>query len=202
MSSHRYTCRGSLFRHDIKINAGDSKSLEIFFSDLLDAGSELDGMVTMTPSHPLSVSADGNRLLVIPGDNIVGAVELTVDGSLRNSRGQKLGETVKKSISFTPVEPGIRSVGRGVIMPSSGNLIFPFMAANLSAIDLTIIKVFENNLPYFLQQNSMGEDADYDGNIRQFGRPVYRGRVDLTAGAGFDPNNTTSSPSTLPKHRA
>ncbi len=173
---------------DIKINAGDSKSLEIFFSDLLDAGSELDGMVTMTPSHPLSVSADGNRLLVIPGDNIVGAVELTVDGSLRNSRGQKLGETVKKSISFTPVEPGIRSVGRGVIMPSSGNLIFPFMAANLSAIDLTIIKVFENNLPYFLQQNSMGEDADYDGNIRQFGRPVYRGRVDLTAGAGFDPN--------------
>jgi alpha-2-macroglobulin len=73
-------------------------------------------------------------------------------------------------------------------MPSSGNLIFPFLAANLSAVDLTVIKIFENNLPYFLQQNSMGEASYYSGEIRQFGRPVYRGRIDLTGGAGFDPN--------------
>lgn len=173
---------------DIKINTGDSKSLEIYFSDLLDAGSEFEGMVTLTPSHPLSVSAGGNRLLIIPGDNIVGQVEVSVDGSLRNSRGQRLGETVKKSISFTPVEPGLQAAGRGVIMPSSGNLVFPFLAANLSAVDLTIIKIFENNLPYFLQQNTMGEGNYYDDNIRQFGRPVYRGRIDLTGNAGFDPN--------------
>jgi len=173
---------------DIKINTGDSKSMEIFFSDLLDAESELDGLITLNPAHPVSVSADGNRLLVIPGDNIVGAVEVTVDGSLRNSRAQRLGESITRSINFTPLEPGIQSVGRGVIMPSSGNLIFPFLAANLSAVDLTIIKVFENNLPYFLQQNSMGDAYDYESNIRQFGRPVYRGRIDLTGSAGFDPN--------------
>ena len=173
---------------NIKINTGDSKSIEIFFSDLLDAGNELDGMVTTNPVHPLSVSAEGNRLLVIPGDQIVGVVEVTVDGSLRNTRGQRLGEPVKRSISFNPVAPGIRSAGRGVIMPSSGSLVFPFMAANLSAVDLTIIKIFENNLPYFLQQNSMGDAYDYESAIRQFGRPVYRGRIDLTNGAGFDPN--------------
>ena len=61
------------------------------------------------------------------------------------------------------------------------------MAANLSAVDLTVIKVFENNLPYFLQQNNMGE-ADPYGNIKQFGRPVYRGRIDLTGSAAPDPN--------------
>ncbi|MCK7531774.1 MAG: hypothetical protein MZV63_12495 [Marinilabiliales bacterium] len=156
---------------NIKVNTGDSKSIEIFFSDLLDAGNELDGMVTTNPVHPLSVSAEGNRLLVIPGDQIVGVVEVTVDGSLRNTRGQRLGEPVKRSISFNPVAPGIQSAGRGVIMPSSGSLVFPFMAANLSAVDLTIIKIFENNLPYFLQQNSMGDAYDYESNIRQFGRP-------------------------------
>lgn len=172
---------------DMKVNTGESKSIEIFFSDLLDAGGELDGMVTAEPYHPLSLSADGNRLLVIPGDYVIGEVKITVDGSLRNSRGEKLGEAVTRGINFTPVEPGIRSAGRGVIMPSSGNLIFPFMAANLSAVDLTIIKIFENNLPYFLQQNSMGEAGEYH-SVRQFGRPVYRGRIDLTAGAGFDPN--------------
>ena len=66
-------------------------------------------------------------------------VEITVDAALRNTRGQRLEEAVKRSINFTPVEPGIRSAGRGVIMPSSGNLIFPFLAANLSAVDLTVI---------------------------------------------------------------
>ncbi len=172
---------------EVKVNAGDSKSIEIFFSDIIDAGNELEGMVTMNPVHPVNVSAEGNKLLIIPGDNVVGVTEITVDGSLRNTRGDRLGEPVTRSINFTPVEPGLRSSGKGVIMPSSGNLIFPFMAANLSAVDLTIIKIFENNLPYFLQQNSMGEANAY-GNIRQFGRPVFRGRVDLTAGAGFDPN--------------
>ncbi|MHC1731041.1 MAG: alpha-2-macroglobulin [Bacteroidales bacterium] len=173
---------------DVRVSAGESKSIEIFFSDLIDATGELDGMVTTDPQHPLTVSAEANKLLVIPGENIVGVVEITVDGSLRNTRGQRLEEAVKRSINFTPVEPGIRSAGRGVIMPSSGNLIFPFLAANLSAVDLTVIKIFENNLPYFLQQNSMGEASYYSGEIRQFGRPVYRGRVDLTGGAGFDPN--------------
>ncbi|MRR34340.1 hypothetical protein EG829_06490 [bacterium] len=34
----------------------------------------------------------------------------------------------------------------------------------------------------------MGEASYYGTNIKQFGRPVYRGRIDLTGAAGFDPN--------------
>jgi len=172
---------------DIKTGTGDSKSLEIFFSDIIDSGSELEGMITVTPAHPLTVTAEGNRIIVIPGDFIIGEIALNIDGALRNTRGEKLGDNVTRQINFTPVEPGLRAVGRGVIMPSSGNLIFPFMAANLSAVDLTVIKIFENNLPWFLQQNSMGK-ANYYSSVKQFGRPVYRGRIDLTGGAGFDPN--------------
>ena len=172
---------------DVKVNTGDSKSVEVIFSDIIDSESELEGMITMSPAHPLTISADGNRLIVIPGDYIIGDIALNIDGSLRNTRGEKLGNTITRQINFTPIEPGIKPVGRGVIMPSSGNLIFPFMAANLSAVDLTIIKIFENNLPYFLQQNSMGEASVYS-TVKQFGRPVYRGRVDLTGDAGFDPN--------------
>jgi uncharacterized protein YfaS (alpha-2-macroglobulin family) len=179
--------RGVFTVTDIRVNTGDNKSVEIFFSDLLDTGSELEGMVTMRPAHPLTVSAEGNRLLIIPGDYVIGVTEITLDGSLRNVRGEKIGKTMTRSINFTPLMPGLRSAGRGVIMPTSGNLIFPFMAANLSAVDLTIIKVFENNLPYFLQQHSLGEANTYS-SIRQFGRPVYRSRIDLTGSAGFDPN--------------
>ena len=74
---------------EVKVNAGDSKSIEVFFSDLLNTDSELEGVVTMRPDHPLTVSAEGNKLLIIPGDNVVGVTELTVDGSLRNNRGRE-----------------------------------------------------------------------------------------------------------------
>ena len=133
----------------------------------------LTGWSPRIPSHPLTVSAEGNRLLVIPGDNIVGVVEVTVDGSLRNTSGDKLGERSRGASTSLPLSRDIRSAGKGVIMPSSGSLIFPFMAANLSAVDLTIIKIFENNLPYFLQQNSMGEANDYEQHqtVRTAGIP-------------------------------
>lgn len=172
---------------DVKANTGDNKSIELVFSDIIDASSELEGIVTITPDHPVSLSNDGNKITVIPNDNIIGEITVSVDGSLRNNRGEKLGASFSRQINFTPVEPGLKTAGKGVIMPSSGNLIYPFMAANLSAVDLTIVKVFENNLPYFLQQNSMGEANTY-GSVRQFGRPVYRGKINLTGFAGFDPN--------------
>ena len=78
--------------------------------------------------------------------------------------------------------PGILIEGNGVILPSSQNLIFPFKAANLRAVDLKIVRIFENNLPYFLQENDFN-----DGNsIKRFGRPVYSGRVDLVTGSGLN----------------
>ncbi|MCI0522710.1 MAG: MG2 domain-containing protein, partial [Bacteroidales bacterium] len=179
--------KGKFTVTDLKVSAGDSKSVEIFFSDLIDPEFEPEGVVTMRPSHPLTVTAEGNRMLIIPGDYVIGETEITIDGALRNTRGEKLGEPVTRGINFTPVMPGIKAVGKGTIMPSSGSLIFPFMAANLSAVDLTIIKIFENNLPWFLQQNSMGEANVYN-DVKRFGRPVYRGRISLTGDAGFDPN--------------
>jgi uncharacterized protein YfaS (alpha-2-macroglobulin family) len=69
-----------------------------------------------------------------------------------------------------------------VILPSSKNLIFPFKAANLKAVDLKIIRIFDNNLPYFLQEN----DINGNNSVKRFGRPVYSGRVDLVNGSGMN----------------
>ena len=62
----------------------------------------------------------------------------------------------------------------------SENLIFPFKAVNLKAVDLKIIKIFENNLPYFLQDN----DLNGRQSIKRFGRQIYSGRVDLVSSTG------------------
>lgn len=171
----------------IRVNTGETKSIEIIFSDQLDASAELEGMVTLNPEHDIICEVEGNKLIVVPADLVLGEATLTIDGSLTNNKGVKLGSDYTQDINFTPIEPGLKAVGKGVIMPSSGDLIYPFMAANLSAADLTIIKIFENNLPYFLQENNMGDASPYT-SVRNFGRPVYRGRIKLTGDASFDPN--------------
>ncbi len=172
---------------DLRVKGSDARSVEVTFSDQLNASADLEGLVRLQPEHSLICEVEGNRLVIIPTEMVVGEATVIIDGALTNNNGKKLGEDYSKTVNFSPVKPGIKSVGKGVIMPSSGELLFPFMAANLSAVDLTIIKIFENNLPYFLQENTMG-DANSYSSVRNFGRPVYRGRINLMNDATIDPD--------------
>ena len=107
---------------------------------------------------------------------------LNVESSIKNNKGATLSSSFTKQLDFTSCTSGIVPEGKGVILPSSKNLIFPFRAVNLKAVDLKIIKIFDNNLPYFLQEN----DINGNNSIKRFGRPVYSGRVDLVTGSGMN----------------
>ena len=41
------------------------------------------------------------------------------------------------------------------ILPDSKSLIIPFRAVNLYAVDLSVIRIFENNVLMFMQNNSL-----------------------------------------------
>ena len=60
-------------------------------------------------------------------------------------------------------------------MPSTNGLIFPFKAVSLKAVNVKIIKIYENNIVQFLQDNH------YNGysNINRVGNIVYKKAVDL-----------------------
>ena len=56
---------------------------------------------------------------------------------------------------FEEMKPAVELIGKGVILPNSNGLIFPFKAVSLKAIDLKILKIYENNIPQFLQINNL-----------------------------------------------
>lgn len=164
--------------------AGEVQRFELLFSDPLDPAQELEGLVYLEPRRAVTFARSGNMLTVYPIDRLQGEVKVNVEATVRNSEGRQLGTASVQTFSFTIIKPGITPVGDGVIVPASSNLIFPFRAANLRAVDLTIIKIFSNNIPYFLQMNNV----DGSSYMRNFGRPVYRGRVDLLTTPAIDPN--------------
>ncbi|MGA2405318.1 MAG: MG2 domain-containing protein [Bacteroidales bacterium] len=167
---------------DIVTVPGESQKIDIIFSDPVDASQETDGLIHFAPLMETTININSNVISIFPTNRLQGKVNLNVESSIRNNKGVTLSSSILKQLDFTSVTPGIRLEGKGVILPSSKNLIFPFKAANLKAVDLKIIRIFNNNLPYFLQNN----DITGSNSIKQFGRPVYSGRVDLVTGSGMN----------------
>jgi alpha-2-macroglobulin len=173
---------GQFYIIDVIPVAGENQRIDIVLSDPVDAAQEMTGLVHFSPVTENTLNISSNIISVFPAVRLQGRVDLNVESSLRNSKGSSLNSSFTKQLDFTSVKPAIQLEGNGVILPSSQNLIFPFKAANLKAVDLKIVRIFENNLPYFLQESEI--NGGY--SVKRFGRPVYSGRVDLVTGSGMN----------------
>jgi len=165
---------------DLIMNQGENEAINIVFSDPLDASQETEGLIWLSPEKKVSININSNIVSIFPSSRPEGQAELTVEKSVKNTKGATLTTPFVTKIDFSPVAPAIELIGNGVILPASQNLIFPFKAANLKAVDLKIIKIFENNLPHFLQEN----DINTGYSVKRFGRPLFSGRVDLINPSG------------------
>ena len=76
---------------------------------------------------------------------------------------------------FSQVNPEVRFSGEGNILPSTTGLTLPFETVNLRAVDVTIVKIYENNVLQFLQNNSF--DGSYQ--LVQVGKKIVSKRISL-----------------------
>lgn len=167
---------------DVLVSNNGNQRIDLVLSDPIDPIQELAGLVHLSVPGKASISASSNIITILPASRLEGNIDLRVEEFLKNSGGNALGTTLTLPLDFSQVKPAILLEGEGVIMPSSNDLIFPFKAAGLRAVDIRIIKIFDNNLPHFLQENNI--TAGY--SLKRFGRPVYSGRYDLVNTPGMN----------------
>ena len=150
--------------------------IKINFSDPLSTTGDLSGLLKVNDWYgTLRTAVDGNSILVYPSDRITGEHGLYVDGGIANIKGKKMGQSATFMLTFSDVKPQVRLVGRGVIMPSSDGLNFPFEAINLNFVDVEIVKIFNNNILQFLQTN----DFEGENQLERVGRIVTQKRITL-----------------------
>jgi hypothetical protein len=149
----------------------------IHFSDPLKVNQDFRGLVSIQGTSRLRFTIDGNRLKVYPRSKQTGAKKLTVERGILSLSNSKLNEKVSKELTFEATKPQVKLIGDGVIVPNSNGLLFPFQAVNLSAVDVTIIKIFENNIAQFLQVNKL--EGSYQ--LKRVGRPVAKKKIQLTS---------------------
>lgn len=163
----------------VNVNAVQSPEqyLSINFSDPLKKQQNFDGLVSIQNIKKPKFIVDGNVLKVYPGTRVVGNLQIDVFQGIRNTENFKLKTPFSELISFEELKPSVRSITGAGILPNSQDLKYNFEAVNLRAVDIRVIKIFENNVLQFLQNSNINGGDAYD--IKRVGRGVAKKTIRL-----------------------
>lgn len=157
--------------------------VQILFSDPLQATQKLDGIIDLSNTYNERFTIDGNEVRIYPSYRMSGTETLNINSGVKNIKGYSTNGISVFYLDFEQIKPEVRiEDNQRVILPSTDGLVFPFQAINLSAVDVTIKRIFENNVPQFLQAN----DLNGDYQMRRVGRIVKQTRVNLNDDGAVD----------------
>lgn len=167
----------------------EKESFTINFSDPLADNQALKGLIELDDVHDLSFSIDNTELTVFYSSTISGSRKLNVYPGVKNVAGYAMKTPYEVVLDFKDLKPAVQLMGRGNIIPNSGQLVLPFKAVNLSHVDVYVLKIFANNIPYFMQNNQLNGEND----LKRVGRPVVYKKMSLaTKGTNLKRWNTFS----------
>lgn len=152
------------------------------FSDPVDAKQDFNGLIHLRSNMGLRFSVSGNEVKAYPMNKVDSEETIVIEQSVVNNKGIRLLEKFEKVLSFNLASPAIMLIGDGVIMPTSGKTSFPFKAINLRAVNLRVLKIYENNVNQFFQVNQL----DGNSELTRVGRLVYDGSIDLISDEDID----------------
>ena len=158
------------------------QALQIIFSDPLDDNQLLDGFVQLGENNSLHYEIDYNILNIYPAVRQSGTQTVTIFPGIKNILGYKISEEQKVEVIFEAVKPALRLINKGVIVPQSDDILFPFESVNLNAIDVRIIQIYEENILQFLQVNQL--DQQYQ--LRRVGRLIHKESINLISDNPLD----------------
>ncbi len=160
---------------DIKAVQGEEDYALVQFSEPIGVGQDLTGMIALGNLTDLRYTIDASQVKVYAAEELKGNYALTVNNGIENINGKTLSGGKTANLVFEDKLPAVTISGAGTILPNSDKLVLPFEAINLKAVDVTIIKIYENNIPQFFQANNYK-----DGNeLRRVAKPVLQKTIRL-----------------------
>lgn len=161
---------------DVSLEYIPQECVRITFSDPLSLNQNIQGLIRPGQINNYTYDIEKNVLKLYLDKTVRGtSIELKIFKELKSAANMKMKEDYVASISFEQNKPDIQLLNSGNILPNSENLIIPFQAVNLWAVDVKVIKIFESNVLGYLQANNMGGNDE----LKRFGRLIFKKRVRL-----------------------
>jgi len=156
---------------------GNARKIVLSLSESIQRTQNLEGLIKINGyTGDFKYDIAGSKINVYPQQKVISPFKLKVNSAILNSEGKKLEKAYHNTLSFDPIKPAIRLVGKGVIVPYNEEIIFPFEAINLKGAKVEIVKIFSDNVLQFLQYNRL--NTTY--GLEPVGRIVYQEHITLT----------------------
>jgi len=158
--------------------AEGEKKISVYFSQKLDPNQDLKGLVTINGnSDGFTIRKSENVLSIYPEETETGQMSIQLNEKIASASGKELGKTMTMDVSLEDAKPALRLVGSGVITPGNAEVVFPFEAINLRSVRVEVMRIFENNILQYLQQNGLEDQW----NLEPVGRIILQKNIDLTS---------------------
>jgi uncharacterized protein YfaS (alpha-2-macroglobulin family) len=167
---------------NVNITQQPSQFITLSFSDPLDERQDLNGLIRLENNAEIRFIIEDNDIKIYPEARQLSSTKVIVEPGVKNILGYKLTEAFLSSIRFQSIKPEVQFIGKGNILPSTNGLVLPFKAVNLSAVNVKIVKIFQNNVLQFFQVNQFGGNEE----MKRVGRIVFNKAIPLTAEKAID----------------
>ncbi len=160
------------------INASDdvNQKIEIAFSNIIKYNQVLDGLFTVK-KYPVKFKTqiESNVITLFPEEGLPQDLVLQINKNILDKTSRSLLKGVEEKIHFNAPKPEIKDIRAGVIIPETDKMLIPFEGKNLHYVDISVRKIFQNNVIHFLRHY----DLKSNYRVRHVGRTVYKEKIDL-----------------------
>ncbi len=163
----------------IKAVNGETRYINISFSDSLDSNQNLNGLILVKKDREfqkITYKIDNNNIKIYFNKPIMGKVKVYIKSGIKSINNRKIEKSKDQEVIFEILKPSVKFIGKGVILPEGKKLIVPFEAVNFKSVRVLALRVYPQNIGQFLQKNSFDEDR----SIKFVGRFLWEKRIDLT----------------------
>ena len=87
--------------------------------------------------------------------NFDNEVKIKVYQGIKSQYGDRMKYDFSGKLTFDPIKPQVRLVRNGTLLPSSQNLKINFQTINLKAVEVSVLRIYQNNVLQFLQENDL-----------------------------------------------
>ncbi|MDR0712372.1 MAG: alpha-2-macroglobulin [Prevotellaceae bacterium] len=160
----------------VELISDPENGARINFSSPISETQDLKGLITIPElSDNFTIQRQHNQVTLYFDRKTLEKITLTVHEGIKNTQGEKLQNVFSTTLSIKKIKPQVALSQSGNILPNSGNFTLPFRAVNISAVDLKIIKIYENNVLMFLQANNLNGSSE----LRRAGRLADKKTIQL-----------------------
>jgi hypothetical protein len=163
---------------DYRVDKANS-IVTLYFSQPLKQRN-IDGFISLSPSMGYRSELVDNKLVLYFDKSSVYSYELeevtlTIGSGIKDVSGNSLKKEEVITFDLTDLTPKVRWTENGVIVPEVGDATIYFDAICLNSVVLRIVRVYDNNILAFYQNN----DLDDTWGIRTQGRLVKKVKIAL-----------------------